>query len=874
MSSRLGIAGIVLLAAFGLAACGGGGGSGTAEAPPPPEPTPQETCVADGGRWNADMTCTSAAALLAERQAGQRSAILTAINAATMALSVVTAAGDGATEAEVMPAEAAVARARAAIAAANDLPADEIAQHNNALGQIDTPLMTARTELDERQRVADVDAARTAASQSYMDADSYATKAEAAADAAEDTAPDSPGAMAAREAATAARMAADAAKMAHGAITDDMTKAEADEQKDKAAAEVVKAMSQYMMAKRENDTIQTAASTGEEQQRMRDVAAASDAAGMAAMAAMTAKNAADTAATAAETARDAARDAYMHAVRARTDSATARAEYENAMAAAMEARTAADNANTAYMDAMSAADGIDDDGTADAAEMAQMTAEEEQEKAETARDTAISQQSMAETAQSAAEEARDTHVIALLIRANGQNITEPVIDNSSAPEDESMTVEELREAAAKRAAMEIVTAITRTENDNGSAGTTATATWPGVVDDPDTDANESATSVLSIMVDPEISGAPMTFRTVAVEADPDATPPVEAAPQTAGGLAEGGLTGFPHGFSISDGVRHAIVFTDKTQDDAPVAASAAVTFRYVEDEAVTTVAELALGDDKTGPTYTGVTWTPSGEEPLTGTLSCPEGTTNCDIQIDADGAITEIAGYVFTGSREARAAVTAMDAAAQAAANQDYLAFGVWLHEDGDGNGTADDPQFGAFAAGGSAVTTTTYGGAEVTGQAQYNGSATGVYTEGSSVDYFQGDATLTAKFGDATALGTITGEINNIYAGGNRMDDTILLNDDGTPAEGNIAADGTFSGDARMGFKETVDAVTTYHHNGSWSGRFYNGTADDPDTATVNESHVAPGSVAGTFGVTGTTGTGDAAVTRSYVGAFGAHKQ
>ena len=44
MSSRLGIAGIVLLAAFGLAACGGGGGSGTASMPtePPEEMEPME----------------------------------------------------------------------------------------------------------------------------------------------------------------------------------------------------------------------------------------------------------------------------------------------------------------------------------------------------------------------------------------------------------------------------------------------------------------------------------------------------------------------------------------------------------------------------------------------------------------------------------------------------------------------------------------------------------------------------------------------------------------------------------------------------------------------------------------------------------------
>ena len=96
----------------------------------------------------------------------------------------------------------------------------------------------------------------------------------------------------------------------------------------------------------------------------------------------------------------------------------------------------------------------------------------------------------------------------------------------------------------------------------------------------------------------------------------------------------------------------------------------------------------------------------------------------------------------------------------------------------------------------------------------------------------------------------------------------------DNADATDNITAAGAFAGDARMGFKETIDAVTTYHHNGSWSGQFYNGTADDTTTNDVDESQVAPGSVAGTFGVTGTTGEGDSAMTRSYLGAFGAHKE
>ena len=580
------------------------------------------------------------------------------------------------------------------------------------------------------------------------------------------------------------------------------------------------------------------------------------------------------AATAAEDARDAASEAYLHAVRARTDSGTAKAELDKAEAAATAARDAADNANAAYMAAMSAADGIDDDGTADAAEMAQMTAEGEQGKAETARDTAASQQSMAETAQSAAETARDTHVIALLIRANGQNITDPELDADM--DTVVMTVEQLQEAATGRAVTALNTAAGAA--DNGEAGTTATAAWPGdIAANPDaTPPTEAVPGALSIVVTPE-AGTALTFRTVAAEDDPATTDVDESMtmPKTAGNIA--GLGSFS-GYDISEGNRHVIVFTDKRQGTPAVAEVTAVTARTIDDQDVSgnTVTDLGTrsGNMFTGVTYFEGTDTSDPGMAYTGTLTCPVAASVCTATTAADGTIT-VVGYEFSGSRPARAAV----AAVAAMENNNYLAFGVWMDEDGDGTGTADDPQIGAFADGGSAaVDTTTYGGAEVTGEAQYNGSATGVYTEGSSVDYFQGDATLTAKFGDATALGTITGKIHNIVAGEGSHDDIYLGLDDQdvqTPVTNNIAAVGTFSGRAWMGDGVLGDdGEPDYPMNGSWSGQFYNGTADDADTTDVNESHVAPGSVAGTFGVTGSTGTGDDAVTRSYVGAFGAHKQ
>jgi len=81
----------MLAAAFALtlAGCGGGGG-GTAAAPDPeptPMPSPQEMCEADGGRYNADGSCTSAADLAEEMAlSGAQEAAMAAYMAAMAAV--------------------------------------------------------------------------------------------------------------------------------------------------------------------------------------------------------------------------------------------------------------------------------------------------------------------------------------------------------------------------------------------------------------------------------------------------------------------------------------------------------------------------------------------------------------------------------------------------------------------------------------------------------------------------------------------------------------------------------------------------------------------------------------------------------------------
>ena len=76
----------------------------------------------------------------------------------------------------------------------------------------------------------------------------------------------------------AARMAAKAAMAAHDAIMDDMTEVEADAKAAEAATAAGNANSSYMTAKSENDTIQTAVIIGQQQQEVRDLAAAQKAA--------------------------------------------------------------------------------------------------------------------------------------------------------------------------------------------------------------------------------------------------------------------------------------------------------------------------------------------------------------------------------------------------------------------------------------------------------------------------------------------------------------------------------------------------------------------------------------------------------------------
>ena len=801
----------------------------------------------------------------------QRTGVSDAIDAAMAAVGDLDAMS---TDDEVDAAKALITAAETALSGATSvLTAEQALALSTRISTIKTTLATTETAIaaqrdrDERdaetQRVAAVEAARSEAMDSYMAADADAMKAEDAADMAAATAPGSQGAMAARMAATEARAAANAAKAAHDAIMDGMTKAEADAQAEMAATEAGKANSEYMTAKAENDTIQTAKATQDETQRMSDIADAKTAAGAAVMAAMTAKDNADMAADAAEEARDAAMAAYMMAKAARTDATMAKAEYEKAKAAAMMARDAANAAEVAYMAAKMAADGIMDDGTADAAEMAQMTAETQQGNAEDEAGRAEMQKMAAETAEMASMTAADTHVLTLFLAANGAH----VMDDATTPANETEA-----HVTSVGAAMALIAAAA----DGAQAGptaTTATATWLGdTVDNPGTeDTDESAEGMFSITVnvagDTEIVSELRPSRVATdLNDDGDTADPGEAAyTQTARQIADLGVfRGYDlwedDGDATTTDRARAIVFTDKQKGDDSVLAVTAATARSVVGLEFDNdnVGELSTVTS-TGTTITDVTWTPDGEAPLMGTLSC---TTGCSITLGANGAVTNIQGYSFTGSRAAREVADAADAAE----NNDYLAFGLWLDEADNGDDT-----FGAFAAGGAAAGAPPVA---LTGTATYSGKAAGAHhMTGEGVNWFDGDADLTANFGDAAAAGTISGMISNIrVAGGAAMSAPIYL------GQAELTADtATFNGAAFMG-AATAPGASTHEFDGTWSGSFFGPSeAVEADPANnieaVAAGALAPAAAAGTFGVTKSMGTGDDEIIESFVGAFGAHK-
>ena len=254
--------------------------------------------------------------------------------------------------------------------------------------------------------------------------------------------------------------------------------------------------------------------------------------------------------------------------------------------------------------------------------------------------------------------------------------------------------------------------------------------------------------------------------------------------------------------------------------------------------------------------------------PVSGRFFCGTGTA-CSISVDASGVLRGVTGYVFQPAQPG----TTMRG------DSDYLTWGVWVNIPNDVQATStggltNPATVAAFASGRDPFQVP----ADLTGTATYNGVASGLYSAGGMVEYFDADASLSVDFGGRTAndsdprddtandtflLGAVTGSISNIKAGGMDVDGSIslgrapLIAGDGTPTAGSAANIFTGSTEGNLGGRAL---------RGSWTGRFY-GPNRAQGVAIRTEF---PTTAAGTFGAATPSRTGPA---MSILGAFGTWK-
>ena len=440
-------------------------------------------------------------------------------------------------------------------------------------------------------------------------------------------------------------------------------------------------------------------------------------------------------------------------------------------------------------------------------------------------------------AAAAAETAAGTHVLGLFRSANAYD----------AEGTGDATKEKVAAAEVASVGTAIAAAAERDNEDDGgqAGGATATAAW--VADTPATDDVDAVAGLLKITFNSMVTGGTDEIESDTVgdaDAEPAALKP-NAKQTNVGG-------DFPHLFDISDERARVLVFTDKEQDTPEVVVVTAVT--VVNAEVVATNIESPGESSDGGASFPGSFDhdTQDDTPAIEGTFTCAK--SPCSLVYTGSGddvMITTATGYTFSGSREGVTAVAADS-------KSDYLLFGVWLDEATEEDGAGADT-FGAIAMGGQLFTANNVDALE--GTATYRGSAVGAHHKtGSGVSSFDGDANLTADFDDDAEAGTIEGTIDNIsVGGGDPMEESIHLVK--TSLTSNV---NTFDGRAVMGQQEGP-GQEEHTFNGTWSGGFFGNGEETTDH---------PGSVAGTFGVTDTTGTGDDVVTESYVGAFGAHQQ
>lgn len=180
------------------------------------------------------------------------------------------------------------------------------------------------------------------------------------------------------------------------------------------------------------------------------------------------------------------------------------------------------------------------------------------------------------------------------------------------------------------------------------------------------------------------------------------------------------------------------------------------------------------------------------------------------------------------------------------AADDDYLAMGYWLRARKERSSTNANYRLAIGAGGNDPFQGDNIVG--LTGTATYEGPATGLHMRKETVtaapvfDHFNAQARLTADFGDASAVGTVSGAITDgMTIGGESLPELTLES-------------ANFNNNRRSFYGDTSGNGLS----GKWGGKFYSNGTGPTDH---------PGSAAGTFGAK----TADNL--QSFVGAFAAYK-
>ena len=193
----------------------------------------------------------------------------------------------------------------------------------------------------------------------------------------------------------------------------------------------------------------------------------------------------------------------------------------------------------------------------------------------------------------------------------------------------------------------------------------------------------------------------------------------------------------------------ALVFTDRVQNTGPIPATTVVFSNLIP-----VAARLSgwMGIGETGAMYDhdgdgAPAGSMSGTPPIPVMVACTQPSSadrTCSAtEIDDTGYVSSISGFRIS-TAPAGAPVAAVDERR----NNKYLSFGVWLTEP-TGTVNATNPfTFGAFANGGTPVTADTGGTpAGMKGTATYRGSAAGLHSTPTAIEFFSANATLTANF-------------------------------------------------------------------------------------------------------------------------------